>query len=591
MMIFDWATYHWRILRLVGYFLLPILIAAGCTWGIPDIPTASSAETQPPIVEADILGEQGLVPLARPGPWQDVTQLIGYGDRLWFANSVTGINHNSADIYSYDPVTQTTRYEQHLFSQDAGTPVVADGLLYWPFEDPRFSADLGEYMVTDGTQWQWRVLPQGQAFHVHVMATHQGMLLAGTGAWAGGLQRSLDGGRTWQVLYNHPTPPRQVSRLTTLASFDNNLYGGFTALHSQDSQLFRWEADTFQPVTAWPNGKRVMDLTPFGGWLYGINRNLDDSLTLWRTDGQQAEPVTALADYRIQALAADDQGLWVLGSRPTGALLWYSPNGTDWTAAYQFEDIQPLDLALFQGQVYVGGRDRNDKGILLGSQLSRSSQSTPPSLARTETRRLPTPSSTSGQTLVSAVRQVEQVLASPATYRDGDSQAALAQALLPLALSQTAQAGDALSQQLQAALPEMTANLFENNVQAPAADVARWYVLWAIGLNGRGYVPVDLLIQPWNTPANDREKYWQTVPAAMWTMAQIGQSDRRTLTLLVERLNNSDDPLWLKGDAVGALSTLTGQSFGYDGIAWQNWLQPEAATNKAVNHTHQCFQT
>ena len=111
-----------HILQYLGYFLLPILVMIGCG-GISLTSTTLSSEPQPPpALRANILDGQGLVPLVRPGPWRDVTQLIGYGDRLWFANSVSGTNHNSADIYSYNPTTQTTRYEQHLFSQDAGTP-------------------------------------------------------------------------------------------------------------------------------------------------------------------------------------------------------------------------------------------------------------------------------------------------------------------------------------------------------------------------------------------------------------------------------------------------------------------------------------
>ena len=356
-----------HILRYLGYFFLPILLLASCNLGAPPAQiSASNVSPSAPIVHTDVLAGQALVPVATPGPWRDVTQLIGYGDRLWFANSVIGINHNSADIYSYDPVTQTTRYEQHLFSQDAGQPVVADGLLYWPFEDPRFSASLGEYMVTNGTQWQWRVLPQGDVFHVHTMATHQEALFAGTGAWAAGLQRSRDGGRTWDVIYTHPTPPRQVSRLTELASLGNQLYGGFTALQSQDSQLWHWETDTFKPVEGWPAGKRAMDLTPYGKWLYGINQNLDHSLTLWRTDGQQAEPVTALANYRIRALAADETNLWAISTDPDGAFLWHSTNGTDWAAAYPFKAVRPLDVAVLHGQVYVGGRNQRNQGVLLG---------------------------------------------------------------------------------------------------------------------------------------------------------------------------------------------------------------------------------
>ncbi|MBI3636578.1 MAG: hypothetical protein HY216_10285, partial [Candidatus Rokubacteria bacterium] len=42
-----------------------------------------------------------LVPLAQPGPWSGVSSLVGYGERLWFVNSVKFVDHNSADVYSY----------------------------------------------------------------------------------------------------------------------------------------------------------------------------------------------------------------------------------------------------------------------------------------------------------------------------------------------------------------------------------------------------------------------------------------------------------------------------------------------------------
>ena len=32
-------------------------------------------------------------------------------------------NHNSADLYSYDPVSGDTRYERHLFSQTWEIPL------------------------------------------------------------------------------------------------------------------------------------------------------------------------------------------------------------------------------------------------------------------------------------------------------------------------------------------------------------------------------------------------------------------------------------------------------------------------------------
>ena len=71
-------------------------------------------------------------------------------------------------------------------------------------------------------------------------------------------------------------------------------------------------------------------------------------------------------------------------------------------------------------------------------------------------------------------------------------------------------------------------------------------------------MPVELLTPPWTSPSNRFEKYWQTVPAAAWAIAQIGQSDQATLAALIERLRIFDDPLWLTGDIVGGVEHLNG---------------------------------
>ena len=77
------------------------------------------------------LATESLAILSQPGPWSAVSQLIGYNGRVWFVNSNKYPNHNSADLYSYDPSSGATRYEKHLFSQDAGHPVVYGNLLYF----------------------------------------------------------------------------------------------------------------------------------------------------------------------------------------------------------------------------------------------------------------------------------------------------------------------------------------------------------------------------------------------------------------------------------------------------------------------------
>ncbi|MGF1514430.1 MAG: hypothetical protein ACFB5Z_12155 [Elainellaceae cyanobacterium] len=62
-------------------------------------------------------------------------------------------------------------------------------------------------------------------------------------------------------------------------------------------------------------------------------------------------------------------------------------------------------------------------------------------------------------------------------------------------------------------------------------------------------------------------------------MAQIGQSDRETISALIQRMTEAEDPLWITGDVVGALSALTGKSFGYDRAAWQVWWQEKLSDN------------
>jgi len=128
------------------------------------------------------------------GPWPVVSRLIGYGDRIWFANSVKGVNHNSADLHSVPLVGGDPRYEGHLFSQDAGDPVVHRGLLYWPLEDARVEPGIGAFDVTDGERWDHGLIPTELAFHVHAMVAAGNSVYAAPSAWKGSIARSDDGG-------------------------------------------------------------------------------------------------------------------------------------------------------------------------------------------------------------------------------------------------------------------------------------------------------------------------------------------------------------------------------------------------------------
>ena len=58
---------------------------------------------------------------------------------------------------------------------------------------------------------------------------------------------------------------------------------------------------------------------------------------------------------------------------------------------------------------------------------------------------------------------------------------------------------------------------------------------------------------------------------ALFAVSWTRQRDHATLARLIMRLDRPGDPLWLKGDIIGALSAATGKSFGYDFDAWRRW--------------------
>jgi formylglycine-generating enzyme required for sulfatase activity len=515
-----------------------------------------------------------LVPLARPGPWSGVSELIGYAGRIWFVNSVKFVDHNSADVYSYDPSLGQTRYERHLFSQDAGEPAIANGLLYWPFEDARFSTGRGEYMVTNGRDWQWRILPDGEVFHVHAMIAHRGNLFAATGAWRAGLQRSKDGGITWEVIYDHPTPPRSVSRITTLAILGDTLYAGLTDYRAEGSKLLRLVSRTIRPVVNWPPGTMVTSLAAYRGFLYGVNTTGAGS-AVWRTDGTTAQRVRALDGYHIRAFAAGSDDFWAVSADAGNGILWRSGDGVQWSRMQRFRDAEPVDVLVYAGKVYVGAIGPNGRGTLWG----------PPAPAPIETHKTalrlpPTASPLTPQQLRETLVKLDRVLKDKSTYIEQENR--LFATLISLGLSGTSEAGTALVRRLEQSFPDVKASLFGGQLNVSAAQMARWYLLWAIALNGRGRILVTFFSEPWTERPNRSEKYLHPGPAAAWTVAQLGQADDETIGALIMGLERVDYPLWFNGDLVGALTAVTGERFGYDFNRWRSWWNKRAAGRRGA---------
>ncbi|MGI9303441.1 MAG: formylglycine-generating enzyme family protein [Gammaproteobacteria bacterium] len=536
------TAYYWHMRRLVLAFFLALAVP----------PDESAAEP--------------LELLAQPGPWAGISSLIGYRGRVWFANSVKFVNHNSADLHSYDPRSGKTRYERHLFSPDAGDPVVADGLLYWPFEDGRFSTGRGEYAVTNGDHWRWNTLRKGQAYHVHAIAALGRDLYAAQSAWRATVQRYHHETATWDVVYEHETPSGLVSRLTSLAALGDALYAGLTSRRQAGAKLFRLQAGTVMPVAGWPNGQRTIALEAHADWLYAVNIDRGKR-SVWRTDGLRVQQVDALAGRNIRAFASGPDALFAVSAGKGAGRLWRSPHGLRWGEVQHFSNAEPLDVFVHAGHPYVGTQGPGEKGGLWGPSAPA------PAAPLSPQAPLPSPSVVSVEDADAMWAELDAVLDSGSDF--GAYREQLHELLQPLALSRRPEIGHELARRLEQRAPAGEVSVFTGRM--PLARLKRWMLLWGMGLNGHGRVPVEFLAEAWDKPANPAEKYFNVVPAAVWVAAELRQDDCRTIDALIGRLGRTADPEWLDGDLIGALTALTGQRFAYDTAQWRAWWKTAAA--------------
>lgn len=503
--------------------------------------------------------------LTRTGPWPVISQMTLFRDRLWFANSVKGVDHNSAEIYSYHPATGETRYERHLWSQDAGNPFVTDGLLYWPSEDPRISPGWGDFQVTNGEDWATGQITTARMFHVFAMAELQGALVAATSAWRAGLQVSSDQGKTWRKAYEHPTPQGRVSRIVDLVEV-----GGFLVGHlrgPEGRRMIRFDGTTLSELPGWPKDLAMSQVVRHGEEVYGLVQQ-DGGAAVWRGDGERSQPITETRPgWRPFDIASDGKRLWAISDSAGGGQLWRSENGADWTLAANLRGGEPFDVIASERMIFVGGAGEDGKGILWGLKLGDAIEDDRPLTPLPDLA--PQSSKTGVVDWTERVRALDQALSAPETY------AAFGRPIRDLAYRAAISSPPVgfFDQRLATPRPSGRMNPFRDVVVEPAGDIGASILLWAMGIAGQGRVPPTMIAAPWTKPENGAAKYFDPQQAAMWAAAELGQNDRQTLDALMSRLSQPDDPLWLKGDAIGALSILTNQRFGFDLEAWQSWWQ------------------
>lgn len=495
--------------------------------------------------------------IAQVGPWPVAARLIGYRGKLWFANSVKGRNHNSADIWSFNPKTSEVRYERHLYSQDAGHPLVYKGLLYWPFEDALQSAGNGIVEVTDGETWQPLTIANPPIYHTSQILEWEGGLLAITGTRNAGMQLSKDAGRSWQEFYIHPTPSTHVSRIKEMLVFGGETYASLSDVKVK--RLVRWTGSGFRTVNGWPLNRYFNGLTVHRDGLFGIVGKGRER-EIWRFDGRRSIRVGFKGPF--VDITSDGDQLWIVAN---DGRLWSSSNGNDWERHGDLEKGRPVSIQATAGGLYVAGAGDDGRGIIWGTRdhlipLGAKPPKLVPQL----------PSEKVAMDWESASKNIDAILANPSTYngsRTGDLRELVNRASVNEAPS------GFFAERLKVKIPNIKVRAFGGSLELSAEELAHSTILSAMEKSGRAEVPVAFLTDPWESQPNSYEKYFEIELSALRAVAASGQNDSATISALVSRLDFAGDPPWLKSQVIGTLTAVSGKHFGYDIAAWKKWAR------------------
>jgi hypothetical protein len=221
---------------------------------------------------------------------------------------------------------------------------------------------------------------------------------------------------------------------------------------------------------------------------------------------------------------------------------------------------RPVDVVVYQGRVYVSGSGtEEERGILWGPPPSSS-----PILPPGPPPSWPTHPTPGAVDWTAAGATLNEAVSIPNSYRTRLRDLAYGWALAgpPPEFFEAA---------LNLPFPDQTVTMFGGALTPSAVNLGRHILLWGMGVAGRGRVPTALLERSWVQVSNRPQKWFDSLPMALFAVSWVGQNDSATVASLIGRLDRPADPAWLRGDIIGALSSVTGKRFGYDIEAWRQW--------------------
>lgn len=504
-----------------------------------------------------------LTVLARPGPWPVADRSIVYQGKIWFSTAVKGVDHNSADVWSYDPASRKLRFERYLFSQDTGHPVVHGNLLYWPHEDMRVGLGAGIVSVTDGRNWRDLVIgTDDHMMHTHAAAEWQGKLVAAMAGWNSVLAVSDDAGGHWRVLVNDAPKTGSFHRYNDIAALGDRLF----VRHWQSSglSLAEYRDGRVVPVEGWPQTRHFSRFTRFAGALYTLVDDENGNAELWRigADGPARIDLDP-AGLTLRHLVSDGELLWIVSAAKDGGQLWSSTDGSVFAPGDRFFGGRSHSAAAAAGgAIYITGEGADGRSIVWGPRMAATAApDEPPPLPRQTMD--PDPdfdAMAETERLARLLTAVEAYQSHGRPLRDA-LQAALAKRPGP----------GFFGTLFRQPVPHLDVAIFGGRYSATAPDMAMWHILAAMARNGEATIPIELLQRPWTRPSNRPQKWFDPSLIAMHAVQLTGQNDRTTVATLIERLDRPDDPDWLQSQVTGTLSAITGKPFAYDRKAWKEW--------------------